>query len=179
MGDVAKGAQLKLAQSIVKGCTKTSTDCPSCYSGGDCSVTGHTAATVANLASQLDAFTPLVTCEQTSDKAKAKCIDSTAKSLAKLVASQSKCYDKCYKAAQKGTISAVVCLPPASDDDAEACIAKASAKAASSIDKACFIAPAAAPSCYDGTTNPDSGADWADLVEAAVDRMVPATYCGP
>jgi hypothetical protein len=179
VGDVAKGAKTKFAASIVKGCTKTPTDCPDCYAIGDCSVTGHTAATVASLASQLDALFPAITCEQTTDKAKAKCIDSTAKTLAKFAASKIKCYDKCYKAVQKSTLSAADCGPPASDATALACIAKAEGKAEEGIDKACFITPAVAPSCYDGTTNPDSGAGWVDEVGALVDATVPTTYCGP
>jgi hypothetical protein len=186
VGDVVKGAQTKFAAAIVKGCTKTPTDCPSCYSGGDCSVTGHAAATVASLEGQLDAFIPAVACEQTTDKAKAKCIDGTAKTLSKFAASMTKCYDKCYASAQKGAISANTCTPSASDDATEACISKAGDKAASGIDKACFTAPAVKPACYDGGVHPpaiipspDSGNDWVDLVELAVEATVPQTYCGP
>ncbi len=186
MGDVAKGAQTKFAAAIVKGCTKKPTDCPSCYSGGDCSVTGHAAATVANLEGQLDAFTPAVACEETTDKAPAKCIDGTAKTLAKFAASKTKCYDKCYKNAQKGKVSAAACAPPASDPATQTCVTKAASKAAGGVDKVCFTGTAVAPACYDGGVHPpavipspNTGAGWVSLVELAVDSTVPTTYCGP
>jgi hypothetical protein len=188
IGDVVKGAQTKLAAGIVKGCTKAPADCPTCYSGGDCSVTGQAAATVANLEFQLDAFTPAVACEDTTDKAQSKCITSNASLLSKFVGAKNKCYDKCYSSWNSGKISGG-CLPPATDPATVACISKAAGKAAASFDKACPGAagppPAAKPACYDDAVpppalipRPSTGAGWVALVELSVDATIPGTYCG-
>ncbi len=184
IGDVVKGAQTKFAAGIVKACTKSAAYCPSCYSGGDCSVTGHAAATVANLEVQLDAFAPAVACEDTTDKAIAKCIDGNAKALSKFVGAKTKCYDKCLAGENKGKIPPGSCVAGAvTDVKTSDCITKASGKAAASFAKVCTVA--STPACYNDGVNPpaiipspSTGAGWVALVELAVDSTVPTTYCG-
>ncbi len=186
IADVAKGAQTKLAASLLKACTKKPGQCPSCYSGGDCSVTGNTAAVVANLEAQLDAFAPAVACEETTDKAIAKCIDGNAKALVKFSGAKTKCFDKCYASEAKGKTDGA-CTPGAvTDTKTAACIQKAEGKAIASIDKVCFTpGKTTPPACYnDGVTppavlpSPSTAAGWVSLVELAVDSVVPTTYCG-
>jgi hypothetical protein len=185
--DPVRGVQAKTIAALVKACTKTPTDCPTCYSGGDCSATGNASAVVNNLESQLDLFTPAVACVDTTDKGQAKCMDGTAKTLTKYAASRTKCYDKCYAGQQKGTIPAGDCTPGAVNHAlTNTCLTKASDKSTAGINKACFTPPAVAPPCYDGTIHPPSilpsantGAGWTGLVSLAVDSTVTnSTYCG-
>ena len=57
-------------------------DCPECYSGGDCTTQASTQVGTAE--TQLDVLAGNVYCETVVDKAKNKCSDMLAKSLAKL-----------------------------------------------------------------------------------------------
>ena len=128
---------------------------------------------------QIDLLVPQIACEHTSNVARGKCIDNTAKNLVKFVQAKDKCYEKCLGTAFKKHLSSVPCMPPASQTDTVACIAAAEAKATAAIDKACFVGSAEAPSCYDGTVlRPNSGAGWVALAEASVDAGVPAIFCG-
>jgi len=69
--------------------------------------------------------------------------------------------------------------PDPTDVPTRECLAKAVGKAAGSINKACFIAPAVAPSCYDGTpARPNTGAGWAALVKSVVDGQTTQIACG-
>jgi len=65
------------------------------------------------------------------------------------------------------------------------CIALATTKAKAALDKACFTAPATAPTCYDNTVvvpgllgRPRNSAGWVANVEAAVDATTPTVACG-
>ena len=172
--DAAKGAEAKARAAIVKGCVK---DCPECYSGGNC--TSQASTQVGTAETQLDAFAGNIYCETVVDKAKNKCSDTLAKSLAKFLGAKSKCYAKCRTGVQKGTIQAGECAPPAGDAKTEDCINKAEAKAEAPIEKSCFESPAVAPACYDGSPlRPTTASGWVALVEAAVDATVPITFCG-
>jgi hypothetical protein len=172
--DAAKGAEAKARAAIVKGCVK---DCPECYSGGNC--TSQASTQVGTAEAQLDAFAGNIYCETVVDKAKNKCSDTLAKSLAKFLGAKSKCYAKCRTGVQKGTIQAGECAPPAGDAKTEDCINKAEAKAEAPIEKSCFESPAVAPACYDGSPlRPTTASGWVALVEAAVDATVPITFCG-
>ena len=138
VGDVVKGAETKFAASIVKACTKAPEDCPECYSGGDCSVTGEAADRVANLENQVDSFGPGVFCEQPgADEGETKCELNTAKTLAKLVGSVDKCYDKCNKNARKGLMAQSTCVPPATDPATMDCISAADGKSIEGVNKKC------------------------------------------
>ena len=171
--DAAKGAEAKARVAIVKGCMK---DCPECYSGGNCTTQASTQVGTAE--TQLDAFAGNIYCETVVDKAKNKCSDTLAKSLAKFLGAKSKCYAKCFTGVQKGTIQASECAPPAGDSKTEDCINKAEAKAEAAIEKTCFESPAVAPACYDGSpSRPTTGSGWVALVEAVVDTTVPTTFC--
>ena len=114
-----KGAEAKFALAIRKSCDPTlkpALDCPECYSGGDCSPGGEAGNRVQNIEGQIDSFGPGVFCEQPgADAAEDACEYNTAKTLAKLVGSVNKCYDKCFANVRKGLLAPGVCGPPATD----------------------------------------------------------------
>jgi hypothetical protein len=178
--DPLKGAEAKARAAIVKACA---VDCPECYAASDCA-TGE--PFVHNTEGLVDIQGPSVYCTENStatpSKTDAKCEDSVAKTLAKFVASKSKCYDKCNQNIFKAKIPVGSCNPPTPSDPTgltQACIGKAETKSSASIDKACFTPPATAPSCYDGSAfRPNSGAGWTSLVEGVVDSQIPIIACG-
>ena len=56
-----KGAEDKFRDAIRKACDpsfKAGTECPSCYSGGDCSTSGEATNRVQNIEGQVDSFGP-------------------------------------------------------------------------------------------------------------------------
>lgn len=185
IADPLKGTEAKALAAVVKACTKTPLDCPTCFSGGDCSAPGHGVATVARLERLVDQFVPAVACLDTADAEHGKCIDGTFKALSKLFASRTRCYDKCYAGERKGAVAPLSCGPPPTDPFTVSCTSGAETKAVASIDKVCFVAPAEAPACYDGAVHPPAiipspgtAPGWAALVESAVDtNIVPGTYC--
>lgn len=164
-----------------KACGKEPDDCPACYNDGDPVLEGILiASTISN---DFDAILPMVYC---SDLDGIKCMDATAKTIQKFHAAKTKCYDKCWAAAQKGALPSSACVPPSSDPAISECILKLEAKASTAIDKACFVPPAVAPGCYDGAIHapavfpsPQTGAGWIAFVETVVDGLVQTTYCGP
>jgi len=199
--DALKGAEAKAKAAIVKAC---SSDCPD---GAACSrYQGPTGACatgnpfVSNSETQLDLFGPQVFClesghrepnpnvpPQSPTKEEAKCEDGLSKALGKFVGAKSKCYDKCNQNAFKGKIDASTnpCAPPASDPATQTCVTTATTKAVASLNKACFVAPAVAPSCYDNGVivpgllgRPNNAAGWVANVEAAVDATTPGVACG-
>lgn len=174
ISDPAKGAEAKARASIVKGCTA---DCPECYSPSVCA-TGE--PFVSNTEGQLDAFSPLIYCVEngngTPTKDEAKCEDTVSKTLAKFVASKTKCYDKCNLGVFAGKIPEGSCNPPTPADLKTAqCVTKAEGKSSASIDKLCS-AKSANPACYG--TGFDTGAEWTAVTESAVDNQVPIVACG-
>ena len=177
IADPLKGAEAKFTAAIRKACDptfKVGTDCPECYSNGDC--TQESLDRPQSIEGQVDSFGPFVFCEEpNSDKAEVACEQNTAKSLAKLVGSVNKCYDKCNANARKGLISQSACVPTASDPTTAACISAADNKAIVSIDAKC-VNINALPDC----PTPDDynhGATWVNLVETAISGNVPTTYC--
>jgi hypothetical protein len=176
--DPVKGVEQKARDAIVKACTA---DCPECYSASNCS-TGE--PFVTNTENLVDLQGPNVYCVEngggTPSKTDAKCEDGTAKALAKFVASKGKCYDKCNQNVFKAKIPEGSCTPGSPSDPAtQECLTKAETKSAATIDKVCFIPPATAPSCYDGSAfRPNSGTGWTMLVEGVVDTQIPLIACG-
>jgi hypothetical protein len=156
-------------------------DCPECYAASVCA-TGE--PFVSNTEQLVDLQGPGVHCVEngggTPTKEEAKCEDGNSKALAKFVASKSKCYGKCNQNVFKVKIPEGSCNPPSpSNPLTQTCISKAESKALQTIDKVCFIRPAVAPACYDGTlTRPNSGAGWVALVESVVDSQIPTIACG-
>jgi hypothetical protein len=130
----------------------------------------------------VDLFGPFVYCEEnggtTPSKTDAKCEDSVVKALVKFVGAKTKCYQKCNANIASGKIPPGGCTPPATDPATSACVSDpmkgAQAKAAASIDKACFTAPATAPSCFPFT----SGTAWVNAVEALEDPQIAEINCG-
>jgi hypothetical protein len=199
--DPLKGAEAKARAAIVKGCLKDCPDGASCssYKGaaGACA-TGN--PFVNQVETNLDLFGPQVYCLEsgnrlpnpsvapvTPTKEEAKCEDGLAKALGKFVGAKSKCYDKCNQNAFKGKIDASTdpCAPPASDPATQTCIGLAESKAVLALNKACFTAPAVAPSCYDNSVvvpgllgRPNNAQGWVDNIEAAVDAQTPSVACG-
>jgi hypothetical protein len=182
-----KGVENKFGAAIKKACdpgTKAGTDCPECYSGGDCSDAGYATDQVQNIEGQVDSFGPGVFCERAgATKEEQKCQLNTAKVLSKLVAGVNKCYEKCVANAHKGIGTLAACLPPASDAVTTACINKADTKAIAGVDKLCSGKllttgdPTASPDCP-GVDQYPSGAQWVNLVETAISGNVPSTFCG-
>jgi hypothetical protein len=174
IADPVKGAETKARAGIVKACAK---GCPECYSGGDC--TAHAGTVVAGLEPQVEALVQAALCEESAEKRVVKCMDGTAKAIAKLWAARTKCYDKCRGDEFKLKIPAGTCTTPVPTDAKTAdCAQKAAAKGRDAIDKVCFT-PGVAPACYDGTPGrPDSPMGWAALVEATVDLDIGDRYCG-
>lgn len=176
-----KGAEDKFRDAIRKACDPTfkpGTDCPECYSGGDCSNSGEATNRVQTVEGQVDSFVPGVACEQAgADVAEQKCQLNTAKVLSKHVASINKCYDKCYSNARKGTITFASCVTPPSDPTTSLCLSKASGKAIAGIDKKCNqVVPNANPDCPGPDQYPD-GASWTNLVNIVIEGNVPTIYC--
>jgi len=180
--DPLKGAEAKAEAAIVKACTK---DCPECYNPTNCS-TGN--PFVSNTEALIDLQGPSAYCVEnattTPTKGEAKCEDGNVKALTKLVGALDKCYDKCNTNVFNGKIPEGSCVPGdgtpnPTDVPTRECLAKAVGKSAASINKACFIAPATAPACYDGSlTRPNTGAGWSALVKGIVDAQTPGIACG-
>src|SRR5262249_10043246 len=196
------GAEAKAGAGIKKACTAKPDSCPHCYTPTTKCTDGTGANPfVASSETSVDLFGPQVYCVEsgapntlggppsktpaTPSKTDAKCEDGLSKGLGKFVGAKSKCYAKCGSNAFKGTIPATDCTPPASDQATQACIALATTKAKAALDKACFMAPATAPTCYDNTViltgllgRPNNSAGWVANVEAAVDATTPTVACG-
>jgi hypothetical protein len=188
-----KGAENKFTAAIRKACDptfKAGTDCPECYSGGDCSQSGEANDRVQNIEGQVDSFGPGVYCEQTGiDKLESACQQNTAKTLVKLVGSLNKCHDKCRSNLRKGVIAPGSCDPAANPTDpaTAACLNTANGKALAGVNKKCRAVGESAPGANDGTTAvPDcntpndypDGAFWVNLVDLSINGNVPGTYCG-
>jgi hypothetical protein len=137
-----KGAEDKFRDAIRKACDpgfKAGTDCPECYSAGDCSTSGEATNRVSNIEGQVDSFGPGVYCNRPgASAAEIKCESSTAKALVKQVGGVDKCYDKCNSNIRKALVAPGQCDPPSPGDAVtSACIAKVDGKAILGIDKAC------------------------------------------
>lgn len=155
---------------IAKACAA---ECPTCYAGGDC--TTYANDNIADLRGQVDLFVGLIVCDPDSeagDKLINKCIDGTAKNLAKFVGGKSKCYQKCIGLEFKGKIPAGGCVPPSPTDPKTAeCITKAEDKAQAGIAKVC--PSGTEPGCWAVAST-----SWVPLVQSAVDSAIPQTFCG-
>jgi hypothetical protein len=185
--DSVKGAEAKARAGIVKGCMDASgkDKCPECYAVSTCN-TGE--PNVGNTEVLIDIQGPTVYCEENGGnvptKEVAKCEDGNVKALVKLVGALAKCYDKCNQNMAKGKIGLGSCdpgdgMPNPTDVPTRECLAKAVGKSAASINKACFISPAVAPTCYDGSAlRPNTGAGWTALVKGIVDGQTPGIACG-
>jgi hypothetical protein len=137
---------------------------------------GEAGARVQNIEGQVDSFGPGVFCEQPgADAAETACEQNTAKSLAKLVGSVNKCYDKCNANVRKGLLPTGVCGPPATDPMTMACINAADSKVILLVNKKCSDV-GAIPDCS-GTDDYPNGQSWVNLVEVAISGNIPGTYC--
>ncbi len=178
-----KGADDKARASIIKACTDAppKDKCPECYGMATCTSGDPFVATTAALTS---AQGPSVYCTEfggaTPSKEVAKCEDGLSKGLVKWVGSISKCYQKCNQNMLKGKIAVGSCDPPVpSDVPTQECLTKARDKTNASLDKACFVAPAVAPTCYDGDPlRPNTAAGWTNLVETITNAQIPGIACG-
>lgn len=171
---VLYGAEAKTRAKIGRACAG---DCPSCYGiEGSCP---DGAGLVADQEAVVDALSPQIFCVESGgsvpSRGEERCEDETARALVKFFASKSKCFERCMKRAFDGQISPTACQAGAVTDGTTAsCIAKAEAKAASTIDRGCTAPRGTRPTCHPHAT----AAAWVAQAEAAVDRQVPATYCG-
>lgn len=182
-GDILKSPGVKATVAINKVCLNQAE--PACYSVQS---SGTTADEVDRRIGLTDAvvntFVGNVVCEDfvtTLDKAKYKCATTVAKILVKQLATDDKAYAKCYANALKGVGTINACKSSATDPATVAAIQKGITKSAAGIDKACFIAPAVAPTCYDGSpSRPNTGAGWLALLNNAIHepgQTTRQTYC--
>ena len=182
INDPIKGPKAKAVAAIVKACPNASASEPECYplqSGGTTADTVDDRTTATK--NTVDTFVGLVICEDfvtVLNKGKYKCATSLAKILAKQVAGLDKLYAKCQGAFLKGSVTYAACVAVASDPTTSAAIAALSAKAAAGIEKACFTAPAVAPTCYGVTPLTfTTGTGWVNLVNSATGGPTNLTYC--
>jgi len=184
INDPLKGAKAKAAASIVKACMDVpgKDKCPECYSASNCNTGSPFVDTTATLTGLQG---PNVYCTEngggTPTKEEGKCEDGLSKSLTKFVGALSKCYQKCNQNMLKGKIAPNSCDPPSPSDPAtNACIFDplkgAEAKTAAAIDKVCANVAGAVPPCYG--TGLDSGQEWVNLAEGAIDGNIPNIACG-
>jgi len=129
-------ARAKGVAADMKACSK---DCPECgaFHGDKCAST-EPQMRMDSVQAQATGAGTLIFCAETdgpsgTNKDEAKCEDTTAKSLTKLVAAKDKCYEKCFAAEAKGKTTGS-CLP-AVDGKTAACIAKVKDKTKAAIDK--------------------------------------------
>ena len=180
--DGLKGAASKARASIVKACA---VDCPECYTSQDPNLCTTGDPLVSNSDSQTNLFGSIIYCLEnggnTPTSVQAKCEDGTVKALVKFIGLKSKCYQKCNQNMLKGKIAPNSCDPPSPSDPAtNACIFDplkgAEAKTAAAIDKVCANVAGAVPPCYG--TGLDSGQEWVNLAEGAIDGNIPNIACG-
>jgi hypothetical protein len=170
--DPVKGTEAKAIATIGKGCT---VDCPECYDGGNC--TAEIGSRVTNIGFALDFVAGPIWCDDSGSgdgltAGEAKCQDTVGKTVAKVVAAKSKCYDKCVSNQFKGVVPPGACEPPATDGPTQTCVASAESKAATTIDKRCSLI-GQSPECYGLFVD---GAFWVNTVGMV--ENVPETYCG-
>jgi hypothetical protein len=193
IADPLKGAEVKFANAIKKACdpnTKVGTDCPECYSGGDCADTGEASNRVQNIEGQIDGFVPGVACERAgAAKEEQKCMLNTAKTLSKYVGAATKCYSKCYQNSRKGLAPTNIadCNPFPADAATATCVTKAFDKSVAGVDKKCRAVgesgpgandgTIAVPDCGMGTNNYNDGFTWTNLVDFAVNTTLATTFC--
>jgi len=174
----AKGAEDKFAYAIRKQCDaalKPATECPGCYDGGDCSLTGFAGDQVQNIENQVDSFVPGMFCERADAFIlEQRCQLTTAKWVAKYMGLAGKCYDKCNKNARKGLIPFGDCAPPPADVPTAECLMIAEAKTVYYIDHDCHAPPSIPDNC--GAPYP-TAQEWANLTRIVVDGNVPSLYC--
>jgi len=180
IGDPSKGAEAKFGVAIQKACDPTykiGTDCPDCYSGGDCGPSGEAGDRVATLEGQMDSFFPALYCEVTPTPflLEMRCMNTATKGVVKYIAKSTRCYDKCNGLVFKGLLPPSACTPPVSDPIVAACLADARETYVKYIDHDCGPPPASPDGC--GSPYP-TGTGWVDLVDVMVGGDVQLTYCG-
>jgi hypothetical protein len=185
--DPVKGPAAKASAKIGKICGKGPEYCPDCYQDG-------TPISCADGQPQVDTNTtltatqgPAVFCieynvgayDGVPTKEEAKCEDTAAKELSKLVKGINKCYDKCDKNALNGKIPFDACAPtlgatpPLTDQATIDCLTKISTKEAEKIDKKCGDV-GASPACWGGL----DGAGWVSLISTIVGGQTGGIACG-
>jgi len=175
----AGNAEGKFAYGISKACDpdfNPGTDCPECYSGGNCGLSGESSSRVHDFAAQIDGFYPGLFCEvsPTPFLLEMRCMATAAKGVVKHFTKVTKCYDKCYGLVQKGVVPALDCAPPASQPLVAECLADARADSIKYIGHDCGPPPASPDGC--GSPYP-TAEEWVDYAEALTVGDVPLTYC--
>jgi len=175
-GDTAScvaAAEGKAAATEIAKCTA----CPACYDGDGACAPGDCACDAPDLAEEvaaaIDLYAGFTYCtDAVLTEAEAKCQDVTTKTLAKFVVKRLKCEQKCHAREHAGDVPAGSCHP-ATDPTTAACLATASTKAATTIDKVCEPVGGDRPECY-----ATDGAGWASLIGSVVDGYDPQFFCG-
>lgn len=172
--DAHDGAEGKATTGIIKAC---SFDCPSCFSGGDCTTAADAHVGVSE--SLVDELSPLIYCATGGNASQNTCRESVVDSIAKYARRHTKCYRDCFLGAQKGKIAEANCQAPVpTDPKTNDCLAGAATKTTTLIEKGCFRPRAEAPPCYDGTQAPNTASGWTDLARATFDTAIPMSFCG-
>lgn len=185
VNDSVKGPLAKASASIGKACTDApgKDRCPECYQAQGPNMCSQGQPRVGVVNALTGATASSVFCTEaggnTPSKEVAKCEDAVSKNSVKFVGALNKCYAKCFTNEMGGKIAPGSCNAGTPSDPATAdCVGKARTKNTDGINKACFIAPAQAPSCYTGGLSPNSGAGWTNLVEGIVNPQVGLILCG-
>jgi hypothetical protein len=182
--DPTVGAETKSIAAIQRKCDEVpypGRGCPECYDGGDCSASGYAGQSTASIESQIDGFATSIWCDPlNADPDIQKCQDNVARTFAKFVKCKTRCYDKCNVEIARGHIPPGSCTPPSpSYYVTSICIADGfrgcEAHARDAIDKRCLFV-GSNPPCYGSAF--DTGFEWVNSFETAVDGTVAQTYCG-
>jgi len=173
VSDVQKGVEAKALTLIAKACE---TDCPECYSGGDCAA--EASSRVAEAASNFDLSAGNLWCDDSASPdghtaGEAKCQDAAAKIAAQVIGSTAKCLDQCQQAVAKGALPPDACVYDDGESKFEQCVATAWLKGMFAIDKAC-VAPGLEPECY---PTPPSIGFIPYVAFIYLDDEVSRTYC--
>ena len=172
--------EAKFSGAIRVACDATynpGTACPSCFSGGDCSLSGEATDRVQDFENQIDGFFPGLFCEPpipTPFLLEMRCMATAAKGVIKHFTKVTKCYDKCYGLVQKGLVAPLDCAPPASQPIVAECLADARADNIRYIDHDCHPLPAQPDGC--GSPYPTAEA-WIDMADTMAVGDVSLTYC--
>jgi len=163
---------------IHSSCVK---ECPSCYSGGDCSADAD--AKIADAEAHVEALAADVYCDDSASGdgltlSEFKCQRTVRRGMARFDSRKLKCFAKCWKGEASGKLAGGSCEQPTSDPKTQICLDRLESKTAFLIDKKCesSVNPSAdKPEC--GSYAARTGADWVAAEEAIIASWLPDYLC--
>ena len=177
-GHVSRAGRTAIAQKFVRGCDETTDpddDCPECYSGDDCSVSGGPVSRADMFEAESDSFLEALLCERAgASKLEQRCQRTTAKAVGKLFRARMECYTCCFTTTRDGTPPMSDCLPPPLHSSTAACLMNVAQRYLEDIDEDC-AGPSEAPDACSGAY--PSATEWDNLSRIAVAADTTPTYC--